>query len=66
MWIEGSDRGRGAEEGSAAMTHCHKLGLKQQKWEFPGGLVVKGLVLSLLWPRFNPWPRNFCMLRVWP
>ena len=36
--------------------------------EFPGGLGVKGLALSLLWLwlllwlRFNSWPRNFCML----
>ena len=22
--------------------------------------------LSLLWLRFNPWPRKFCMLWVWP
>ena len=32
--------------------------------EFPGGLVVNGLVLSLLWLKFNPWPGNFHML--WP
>ena len=24
--------------------------------EFPGGLVVKDLGLSLLWLRFDPWP----------
>ena len=41
-------------------------------WEFPGGLVVKDLVLSLLWLRsllwrgFNPWPRKCCMLWTWP
>lgn len=29
--------------------------------EFPGGLMVKGLALPLLWPRFDPWPRNFHM-----
>ena len=29
--------------------------------EFPCGLVVRDLALSLLWLRFNPWPRNFCM-----
>ena len=22
---------------------------------------VKNLALALLWGRFNPWPRNFCM-----
>ena len=26
---------------------------------------VKDLVLSLQWPRFNPWPRNFHMPWVW-
>jgi len=26
--------------------------------EFPGGLVAKNMVLSLLWHGFNPWPRN--------
>ena len=41
-------------------------------WEFPDGLVVKDLELSLLWlgsllwHGFNPWPRNFYMLWVWP
>ena len=29
--------------------------------EFPGGLMVKDLVLSLLGRRFHPWPGNFCM-----
>ena len=33
--------------------------------EFPGGLVVKDLVLSLLWLGFDPWCRNFCMLWAW-
>ena len=32
----------------------------------PGGLDVKNLALSLLWHEFNPWPRNFHMLQVWP
>ena len=27
---------------------------------------VKGLVLSLPWQEFDPWPGNFLMLRVWP
>ena len=26
--------------------------------EFPGGLGVKDLALSLLWLRFSPWPGN--------
>ena len=32
--------------------------------EFPGGLAVRDSVLSLLWLRFNPRPRNFCMLQA--
>ena len=41
-------------------------------WEFPNGLVVKDLALSLLWLRsrlwcgFSPWPRNFHMLQAQP
>ena len=31
--------------------------------EFPGSLVVKDLVVTLLWCGFNPWPGNF-MLQV--
>ena len=27
---------------------------------------VKGLVLSLLWLGFDPWPQNFCMLWARP
>ena len=34
--------------------------------EFPGGLMVKGLALPLLWPRFDPWPGNFHMLWAQP
>ena len=40
--------------------------------EFPGSLEAEDPVLSLLWirsllwPRFNPWQRNFCMLQAWP
>ena len=29
---------------------------------FPGGLEVKDPALSLLWCRFDPWPKNFSML----
>ena len=35
---------------------------KNTKLEFPGGLVVKESVLSLLWLGFDPWPRNFHMV----
>lgn len=27
---------------------------------------VRDLALSLPWPGFNPWPGNFCVMRVWP
>ena len=30
-------------------------------WEFPGSLVIKDLVLSILWPGLDPWPGNFGM-----
>ena len=40
--------------------------IKKFEFEFPGGLVVKDLALSLLCPGFKPWPRNFCMPWVWP
>ena len=33
-----------------------------KKKKFPGGLVVKDLMLSLLWHRFDSWPQNVCML----
>ena len=45
--------------------HVHKAWcwvLKNaQAWEFPSGLVVKDLALSLWWLGFDPWPKNFCM-----
>ena len=34
--------------------------------EFPGDLAVKDPVLSLLWHRFSPCPRNFCMPQAQP
>lgn len=34
--------------------------------EFSSGLAVKYLVLPLLWLRFDPWPRNFCVPWVQP
>ena len=37
---------------------CHELWCRSQT-RLPGGLVVKGLVLSLLWGTCHPWPRNF-------
>ena len=27
---------------------------------------VKDLILSLLWYKSDPWPRNFCLRQVWP
>ena len=32
--------------------------------EFPGGLAVRELALSLLWCEFDPWPEKFCMPQV--
>ena len=40
--------------------------IKLVSWEFPRGLVVKDLVLSLLWLRFDPWPRHFHVPWTWP
>lgn len=46
--------------------------LKKAKMEFPGGLLVKDLALSLvwlellLWREFDSWPGNFSMTRVHP
>ena len=34
--------------------------------EFPGGLAVKDLALSLMRLRFDPWSRNFHMSQAWP
>ena len=50
----------------------HNLCKKHDHYEFPGGPAVKNPVLSLkqhgslLWYRFNPWPRNFHVLQAWP
>ena len=32
----------------------------------PDALVIKDSALLLLWLGFNPWPRNFCIMWVWP
>ena len=43
---------------------------KTPSWEFPGGLAVKDLALSLLWLMlllwcsFNPYPRHRCTLQA--
>ena len=39
---------------------------KKQKMEFPGGLAVKDLALSLLWGGFDPRSGNFCIPWVQP
>ena len=50
--------------------HLGTLSIEEIVLEFPGGLEVKDLALSLLWlrlllwHRFDPWPRNFRMLWV--
>ena len=34
------------------------MGIRRSTFlEFPGGLMVKDSVLSLLWHGFDPWPR---------
>ena len=45
-----------------ASNHVPKMGVK----EFPGGLLVKDLALSLLGHTFNLWPGNFHMRQVQP
>ena len=46
----------------AALKRLKKIKqIKGGPWEFPGGLEVKYLALSLLWHWFHPQPRNFCM-----
>ena len=48
----------------APVSVCNLFTKKHVRWEFPGGLVVKGssvvtaVAQSLLWHRFDPWPRN--------
>ena len=37
---------------------------ENQQREFPGGLAVKDLALSLLWRGFDPWPGDFCVPRA--
>ena len=46
------------------MDMCNEM-LKYNSWGFPGGLVDKDLLLSLLWPGFDPWLGNFCMPQLW-
>ena len=33
--------------------------INTMSWELPGSLAIKNRVLSLPWPGFDPWPRNF-------
>lgn len=47
--------------------HSHYRGIrKSRERESSGGLAVKDLTFSLLWHRFDTWPRNFYMLQEWP
>ena len=39
---------------------------KHSKEEFPTGLAVRDLALSLLWRGFDPWPRNVQESWAWP
>lgn len=34
-----------------------KLKIPSVKLQFPGGLAIKDSALSVLWPRFDLWPR---------
>ena len=43
----------------AALKRKKKIKGRKIFSEFPRGLVVKDLALSLLWHRFNPWPGYF-------
>ena len=53
-------------ESSWARVTRKEIGIikNRRQREFPGGLVVKDPVLSMLWCRFDPWPGNFCMPQV--
>ena len=51
-----------ASWGMVKLKKVWKKCLKEKSLGFPGGLVVKHTVLSLLWHRFDPWPQNFHVL----
>ena len=52
---EGGVGGRGTEQ------RVRDRNEDRERQEFPGGAGVKNLALSLLWLRFDTWPRNFHM-----
>lgn len=64
----------GAQARALAWEIAHVVGTAKKKFflrnkkeeESPGGLVVKNLVVVLLWGRFDPSPRNFCVLWARP
>ena len=39
---------------------------RREDWSSLVAQWVKDPALSLLWLRFDPWPRNFRMLWMWP
>ena len=48
---------------SLIVIHIH---YEKRKVESPGGLVIKDSLLSLLWLRLKPWPRNFRIAQAQP
>ena len=47
------------------LTLCYEIS-RNEHWEFPGGPVVKDLVLSLLWLGFSSWPGKCHMPWTYP
>lgn len=46
----------------------NSFNLQDRSWssmEFPGGLTVKDLSLSLLWLELDPWPGHFLLPQAW-
>ena len=72
QWVleENGDKWRGAGVVDHRGLPCRCSGawhpfIKTGDQEFPGGVVVKDLVSSLLWLRFHRWSRNLHMLWAW-
>ena len=47
------------------LRHSLTFFTKMNSREFPGGLVVKDSVFSLLWLELHLWPGNFYLLLAW-
>ena len=48
------------------LLHFGGPSLRKGIQEFPGGLVVKDLMMSLLWLGYRPWSRSFWILWAGP